>query len=179
MILTVLLTALGLLAVAFTGALVQTARRRSEIRPTLESIGLGAITNFFDTLGIGSFAPTTAWLKFRRLVPDSFIPATLNVGHALPTVVESAIFLLLGVHVDPVLLVACIVAAVLGALVGAPIVVRSSVRVVQAVVGVALLIAAALFAMKNLGLMPAGGAANACIRPTSMSPSSRTSSWAC
>ena len=162
MILTVLLTALGVLAVAFTVVLIQTAWRRSEFRPTLESIGLGAVTNFFDTLGIGSFASTTAWLKFRKLVPDSFIPATLNVGHALPTVAQSAIFLvLLGVHVDPILLVSCIVAAVLGALVGAPIVVRSSVRVVQGVVGLALLIAAALFAMKNLDLMPAGGVANA------------------
>ena len=166
MILTVLLAALGVLTVAFTSVLIQTAWRRGETRPTLESIGLGAVTNFFDTLGIGSFASTTAWLKFRKLVPDTFIPATLNVGHALPTVAQSAIFLvLLGVHVDPVLLVSCIVAAVLGALVGAPIVVRSSVRVVQGVVGLALLIAAVLFAMKNLNLMPAGGVANALAPP--------------
>jgi len=166
MTLTVLLAALGLLTVAFTGKLIQTARRRGELRPTLESIGLGAVTNFFDTLGIGSFASTTAWIKFRRLVPDSFIPATLNVGHALPTVAESAIFLvLLGVHVDPVLLLSCIVAAVLGALVGVPMVVKSSVRVVQAVVGLALLIAAVLFAMKNLDLMPAGGLANTLAPP--------------
>ena len=166
MTLTVLLAALGLLTVAFTGKLIHTARRRGELRPTLESIGLGAVTNFFDTLGIGSFASTTAWIKFRKLVPDSFIPATLNVGHALPTVAESAIFLvLLGVHVDPVLLLSCIVAAVLGALVGVPMVVKSSVRVVQAVVGLALLIAAVLFAMKNLDLMPAGGLANTLAPP--------------
>lgn len=166
MTIAVLLTALGVLALAFTGMLIQAARRRSELRPTLESIGLGAITNFFDTLGIGSFATTTAWLKFRRLVPDSFIPATLNVGHALPTVVQSAIFLvLLGVHVDPVLLVSCIVAAVLGAVVGAPIVLKAPVRVVQGVVGLALLIAAALYAMSNLNLMPIGGDATALAPP--------------
>lgn len=156
MIVTVLLAALGVLAVAFTGVLIQTAWRRSELRPTLESIGLGAVTNFFDTLGIGSFATSTAWIKLRKLVPDSFIPGTLNVGHALPTVAQAYIFIKL-VDVDPILLAACIAAAVAGSIVGAPIVVRLPVRVVQAVVGVALLIAACLYALSNMGMMPAGG----------------------
>ncbi len=166
MTIAILLTALGVLAAAFTAVLIRAALQRSETRPTLESIGLGAVTNFFDTLGIGSFATTTAWIKFRKLVPDSFIPATLNVGHALPTVVQSAIFLvLLGVHVDPILLVLCILAAVLGALVGAPIVLKAPVRVVQGVVGLALLIAAVLYAMSNLELMPIGGEATALAPP--------------
>ncbi len=156
MIVVVLLTALGVLAVAFTAVLIQTAWRRSELRPTLESIGLGAITNFFDTLGIGSFATTTAWIKLRALVPDSFIPGTLNAGHALPTVAQAYIFIQL-VSVDPKLLAACIAAAVAGSIVGAPIVVRLPVRIVQAVVGIALLIAACLYALSNLGMMPAGG----------------------
>jgi uncharacterized membrane protein YfcA len=156
MIVTVLLAALGVLAVAFTAVLIQTAWRRSELRPTLESIGLGAVTNFFDTLGIGSFATTTAWIKLRKLIPDSFIPGTLNVGHALPTVAQAYIFIQL-VSVDPVLLAACIAAAVVGAIVGAPIVVRLPVRVVQGVVGIALLIASSLYALSNLGMMPVGG----------------------
>lgn len=162
MIVAILLGLLAVLAIVFIFVLVATARKRGELSPNAESIGLGAITNFFDTLGIGSFAPTTAWIKFRRLVPDSFIPATLNVGHALPTVTQSAIFLvLLGVNVDPALLASCIVAAVLGALIGAPIVVRAPVQVVQGMVGFALLIAAALYAMSNLDLMPIGGRATA------------------
>jgi uncharacterized membrane protein YfcA len=159
---TVLLAALAALGVAFTIDLLRTAARRGETRPNGESIGLGAITNFFDTLGIGSFATTTAWIKFRGLVPDSFIPATLNVGHSLPTIVQSAIFLvILGVSVDPTLLASCIVSAVLGALIGAPLVVRAPVQLVQAIVGVALLIAACLYAMSNLNLMPIGGSATA------------------
>ena len=156
MIVTVLLTALGVLAVVFTGILIQTAWRRSELRPTFESIVLGGIANFFDTLGIGSFATTTAWIKLRKLVPDSFIPGTLNVGYALPTVVQAYIFIQL-VNVDPKLLAACIGASVAGAIVGAPIVVRLPVRVVQGVVGIALLIASSLYALSNLGMMPAGG----------------------
>jgi len=156
MIVTILLTALGVLAVVFTGVLIQTAWRRSELRPTFESIVLGGIANFFDTLGIGSFATTTAWIKLRKLVPDSFIPGTLNVGYALPTVAQAYIFIQL-VSVDPKLLAACIGASVAGAIVGAPIVVRLPVRVVQGVVGIALLIASSLYALSNLGMMPAGG----------------------
>ena len=161
MTITVLLAALSALGISFTIVLLGTAAKRKETKPNVEAIGLGAITNFFDTLGIGSFATTTAWIKFRHMVPDSFIPATLNAGHALPTIVQSAIYLvILGVHVDPVLLAACIAAAVLGSLIGVPLVVRASVRLVQGIVGVALLIAAALYAMSNLEMFPIGGTAS-------------------
>ena len=155
MIVTLLLACLCLVAAVFVIILVRTARQRGELRPSLEAIGLGAVTNFFDALGIGSYAPSTAWLKLRRMVPDSFIPAILNAGHALPTVAQALIFVTL-IKVDPKLLIACIVAAVVGGLVGAPVVVRLPVRAVQGVVGLAMLIAAALYAMTNLNLMPAG-----------------------
>jgi uncharacterized membrane protein YfcA len=156
MVVAILLTSLLLLGAVFVVALLRAAAARGELRPSLESIGLGAVTNFFDTLGIGSFAPTTAWLKLRRLVPDSFIPATLNAGHCLPTIAQALIFINL-VRVDPLLLVACIAAAVAGAVVGTPVVSKVPTRVVQAFVGVALLVAAALYALTNLGMMPGGG----------------------
>ena len=128
--------------------------------PTLETLGLGAVVNFFDTLGIGSFAPTTAWLKFRKLTPDRLIPPTILVGLTIGAVVESIIFLLrLGVKVDPVLLVGCIVACTTGGLIGAPMVHRTRVWIVQMVVAVALVLAAILFAMTNLKMMPGGGMA--------------------
>src|SRR5690242_7427522 len=76
----VLLSLLGVLTALLLATLLRAARARGELRPNLEAIGLGAVTNFFDTLGIGSFAPTTAYLKMRRMVPDSFLPATLNTG---------------------------------------------------------------------------------------------------
>ena len=50
------------------------------VGPSAEAIGVGAVVNFFDTLGIGSFAPTTAWFKFRKLVPDRLIPPTMSSG---------------------------------------------------------------------------------------------------
>ena len=69
----ILLGALVAIGTVFTVALLITAARRKALVPRIEAIVLGAVTNFFDTLGIGSFAPTTAWLKFRRLIPDSFL----------------------------------------------------------------------------------------------------------
>src|SRR5512138_1511437 len=84
---------------------------------------IGFVTNFFDTLGIGSFAPTTAIFKLLRRMPDERIPGTLNAGHALPTVVQALIFVAV-VTVDVVTLVSMILAAVLGALVGVRIVAR-------------------------------------------------------
>ena len=158
MIVPLLLGLLALLGAFFLFALLYAARVRGQMRPSGEAVGLGAVTNFFDTLGIGSFAPTTAYIKLRALVPDSFIPATLNVGHCLPTVAQALIFINL-VRVDPALLVACIAAAVVGAVIGAPIVLRLPTRAVQLAVGVALLVAASLYAATNLGLMPGGGAA--------------------
>ncbi|MEQ1617766.1 MAG: permease [Terricaulis sp.] len=148
-----LLTLLSLIAVWFTATLLRVAHKRGELVPKPEAVGLGAVTNFFDTLGIGSFAPTTAYMKLRKMAPDSYFPAILNAGHALPTVVQALVFITL-VKVDPALLLTCIIAAVAGAFVGAPMVQRSPVRLVQGVVGVALLVAAALYAAKNLGYIP-------------------------
>jgi uncharacterized membrane protein YfcA len=153
-----LLVALSGIAIYFTTVLLRTAHKRGELAPKPEAIGLGAVTDFFDTLGIGSFAPTTAYMKLRKMAPDSYFPAILNAGHALPTVAQALIFITL-VQVDPVLLISCIVASCAGAFIGAPIVQRSPIRLVQGVVGVALLIAAALYALANLNMMPVGGEA--------------------
>ncbi|HET6940769.1 MAG TPA: sulfite exporter TauE/SafE family protein, partial [Sphingomicrobium sp.] len=120
-----------------------------------------AITNFFDTLGIGSFAPTMAWFKLRKLVPDRLIPCTMLVGHTLPTLTQAIIFLLLlGVLVDPFLLAGCVLAVLMGGLLGAPLVAKTRVWIIQLVVGCALIAAASLYAMTNLGLMPGGGTAS-------------------
>lgn len=158
MIVAVLLTTLAVLASVYAVQLLRTARARGDLKPKIEGVAIGAVANFFDALGIGSFAPTTAWLRFRKLTPDSFLPAVLNAGHCLPTVVQGLVFVHL-IHVDPLLLIACIGASVAGAMVGAPLVLRLPVRGVQIVVGAALLIAAVLYAMTNLKLMPTGGEA--------------------
>ena len=156
------LAALGLLTVGFAVRWwrIERARRApgSRLRPPLADVAIGAVTNFFDALGIGSFAPTTAAFKLFRRVPDELIPGTLNVGHALPTMIQAMIFIAV-VDVEPVTLVSMIAAAALGAWLGVGVVARAPRRAIQLAMGVALLAAAALFLAAVLGLMPAGGEA--------------------
>jgi uncharacterized membrane protein YfcA len=155
-----LLVPLVLASVLFTIILGRSAIAR-QAAPKLEAVLVGAVVNFFDTLGIGSFAPTTAWLKFRKLVPDRLIPPTMLVGLTPPSIAEAIIFLiLLGVLVDPVLLFGCALALLMGGLLGAPLVVRTRVWIVQLVVAVALILAASAYTMTNLHLFPGGGTAS-------------------
>ena len=55
---------------------------------------IGFVTNFFDTLGIGSFATTSAVFKVWGLVRDEQSPGTLNVGHTLPSILQAFIYTL-------------------------------------------------------------------------------------
>ena len=160
--LTALLIPLGLATLLYAATLIRSAIVRGALAVRGEAVALGAVTNFFDTLGIGSFAPTMAWFKVRRLVPDRLIPPTMLVAHTLPTMTQAVIFLiLLGVAVDPVLLVGCVAAVLMGGLLGAPLVARARVWIVQAAVGAALVVAGAIYALTNLDLMPGGGTAAA------------------
>jgi len=162
-----LLVPLSLAILLFAVVLARSAIEKRAV-PSPEAMIVGAVVNFFDTLGIGSFAPTTAWLKFRNLIPDRLIPPTMLVGLTPPSMVESIIFLiLLGVLVDPVLLVGCVLALLMGGLLGAPLVNRARVWVVQLVVTIALLFAAIAYAMTNLHLFPGGGTASS-LPPTLM-----------
>jgi uncharacterized membrane protein YfcA len=161
----VLLGALAALALFYIARWFMLERRRVRATGEPASPGLllpvvGFATNFFDTLGIGSFAPTTSVFKLQRLVPDERIPGTLNAGHALPTVTQALIFIA-AVSVDPTTLVTMIGAAVLGAWLGAGIVARLPRRSIQIGMGVSLLVAAVLFVLGNVQLIPSGGDATA------------------
>jgi uncharacterized membrane protein YfcA len=118
--------------------------------PTPAQLGLGFVTNFFDTLGIGSFAPTTAAFKVFKMVPDRLIPGTLNVGHTLGAITQTFIYTLV-IEVEMLTLVLMIIAAVAGAWLGAGIVAGWPKRKVQIGMGCALLVAAAIFTWRNLG----------------------------
>lgn len=157
MILILLLSALALGSGAFVVALAL-ALRRQPATPSLEGAAMSAVTSFFDTLGIGCFAPTTAYLKFRRLVPDDLIPATMISGYALAAATEGFVFIT-AVQVDPLLLGLSITASVLGAVLGVSIAARLPVTPIRLAMGIGLLVAAITFALSNLGLMPHGGAA--------------------
>jgi uncharacterized membrane protein YfcA len=162
MLLIILVALLAAVGIAFTMFLVRAAMAAGQVKLRVEPTVVGTVANFFDTLGIGSFAPTLAWMRFRRMVPDQRIPMTMLAGYTPPVFVQSIIFLaLLGVSVDIVLLLASAVAITAGAIIGAPIAARSPVRTVQLVVAAALLMAALFYSLSNLGLMPVGGDAAA------------------
>ena len=127
-----LLGVLAIVGVAFTAAWVAAARKaRATLShddpaaedgpPSISHLAIGFVTNFFDTLGIGSFAPTTAWFKLRRVVPDRILPGTLNVGHTAPVIVQAFIYTVI-IEVDMITLVVLIGAAVAGAWLGAGVV---------------------------------------------------------
>ncbi|MDA0204523.1 MAG: sulfite exporter TauE/SafE family protein [Acidobacteria bacterium] len=124
--------------------------------PSKTHLATGFITNFFDTLGIGSFATTTSVFKFMRMVPDRLIPGTLNVGHTLPVIFQAFVYILV-VEVDVVTLTLMIVAAVIGAWFGAGLVAGLSRRAVQIGMSSALLLAAVAMFMSQMELFPIGG----------------------
>ena len=212
-----LLAVLAIVALLYLALVVRTTTRGVRAGdpavPDAGRIGTGFITNFFDTLGIGSFATTTTifrlrftpaqkkWacvilavlaavavvllmvlspatisavgvrfaltlfavlaagflvLFFGGSVDDQRIPGTLNVGHTLPTIAQAFIFTKI-VPVDPKTLILLIIAAVLGAWVGAGVVARWPRRRIQIGMGVALLAAAGLLLMTLTSSNPSGG----------------------
>jgi uncharacterized membrane protein YfcA len=208
-----LLAVLALVALFYVGLVVRAALRESRAgepaAPTAGGLSTGFITNFFDTLGIGSFATTTAIIRAKLTpaqqklwaiafaigipalaitlavlfparraaiiagvlllgailllalvkgmpVDDQRIPGTLNVGHTLPTIAQAFIFTKL-VPVDPKTLVLLIVAAVLGAWLGAGVVARWSRRRIQYGMSIALFAAAILLILTLTNRNPTGG----------------------
>lgn len=127
-------------------------------KPWSGLLGTGFITNFLDTLGIGSFAQQTAIFKFFKLVDDRIIPGTMNVGNAIPTVAQAFIFMT-AVEVDTSTLVSMSIAAPVGAVLGAGVVARLPRHKIQLGMGIGLMIVAMIILAGLLNLMPLGGVA--------------------
>ena len=120
---------------------------------------VGFITNFFDTLGIGSFAPTVAFNKFLKMgVRDKDLPGLLNVGDTLPVMCEAVIFTTV-IDVDPITLVTMLAAAAVGSWLGAGIIAKLDEIKIQKIMGIALLVTGVLMTLTALNLMPGGGEA--------------------
>jgi uncharacterized membrane protein YfcA len=155
-----LLIVLALVALSYIVLVVRATQRGARdgdaASPNGAGIATGFVTNFFDTLGIGSFATTTAIFRKWGLVRDEKIPGTLNVGHTIPTIVQAFIFTTL-VPVDPKTLILLIVAAVLGAWVGAGVVAKWPRRRIQLGMAIALFVFATLLILKIANRNPAGG----------------------
>jgi uncharacterized membrane protein YfcA len=148
----------GANAAAIVAWIKVSKQRRLPTRTTWADGIIGYVTNFLDTLGIGSYAQITALFKLRGKPQDELIPGTLNVGNTLPSFLGSLLFFG-AVAVEPVLLASMVIISGLGAWVGAGLVSRMPRRGIQLFMGVALLIAAGFFATTALGVLPPSGTA--------------------
>lgn len=113
---------------------------------------IGFTTNFFDTLGIGSYAPTTTFLKLTRsLKNDKLLPGTLNVGCAIPVMTEAFMYIKT-VKVDGSTLLSMVIMAMLGSFIGARVVAKLDERKIQVVMGCALAVTAILMILSATGV---------------------------
>lgn len=155
--LTMVLSVLGLMTAGFTGLFIKdVVKNPSDSDRFGAAFGVGFVTDFFDTLGIGSFAPTTILLKQFKLIEDRYLPGVLNISHTIPVVLEAFIFMKV-IEVEAVTLVSMLAAAVFGAVVGAGVVAKLPEKKIQLVMGIALFVTATLMVLGKVGLMPSGG----------------------
>lgn len=122
---------------------------------------IGFITDFFDTLGIGSFAPTTMIFQVTKFLKagDKQLPGTLNVAHTLPVLAEAFLFLA-AVEVEGITLFSMVISAIIGALVGARVINRFSEKKIQIVMGFCLIVTALIMAAKQMGWIALLGEGN-------------------
>lgn len=116
---------------------------------------ISLIANFFDTLGIGSYAIATSAWKFNKSVRDDLIPGTLNVAFGIPICVEATITMT-RIEMDSLTLVLMIAAAIIGSILGAKIISRLDIMKIRVVMGVALIIVAAITLCKINAVGPFG-----------------------
>ena len=157
---TAVLGALGVITVWFAAVFgMDISKHKDSLEPETSWAKMslvGFVTNFFDTLGIGSFAPTVAFSKALKQVEDRVMPGTLNVSCTIPVVAEAFIFMTV-IQVEPITLVSMLAAATLGAWLGAGWVSKMPEKKIQMFMGVALFVTASIMLAGKMGWMPGGG----------------------
>ena len=125
---------------------------------------IGLVTDFFDTLGVGCFAPTMFAFKVSGAMPkdemgrdrDDLVPGTLNIGHCCPVIAEALLFLDF-VAVEPVTLAGLLAAACLGGWIGAGWVAGWKVNTVRIALSFCLMVTAVVVIMRQFGIGPYAG----------------------
>ena len=148
MILTVLKSLFYIAFVGFAGLLgFDVSKHNKDLKASTgkdkaKYSAIGFITNFGDTLGIGSFGPIVALFNALKVnISDRLIPGTLNVSCTLPVLFEAILFTS-AVDMDPLTLALMIAAAVIGSYIGAGKIAQMDERKIQKVMGIALILAA-------------------------------------
>ena len=156
---TIIWVALIVLGLGFTVVL---ARDIIKHKYVLEKVSIwknaiiGFVVNFFDVLGIGAFAPQTALLKFTKQTDDSVMPGTLNVTNTIPVLIQAIIFIKI-IEVDVLTLVFMLLAATIGAILGANIISSLPVKSIRLIMGFALLITVVFMFARKMNWIQGGG----------------------
>ncbi|MCO4822666.1 MAG: sulfite exporter TauE/SafE family protein [Flavobacteriaceae bacterium] len=153
--------ALIILAIIYAVALIKDITKHKSVLENISVVKtaiIGFVVNFFDTLGIGSFAPQTALLKFTKQTEDRLIPGTLNVSNTIPVLIQALIFIKI-VEVEVITLITMLLSATAGAILGAGIVSKLSVRKIQLTMGFALLVTAFFMLSGQMEWIQGGGEA--------------------
>lgn len=160
LILRVVLVILGIITTAII--IKDCMAHKDELNPKLFLVNavIGFITNFFDTWGIGSFAPSTAAFKFTKSCDERLIPGTLNVGDTLPVTVEAVLFMNF-VEMDGLTLFLMLASSTIGAIIGAGIVSKWNLNFVRMALGIAMIATAIVTICRTMGLGPFGTAGEA------------------
>jgi uncharacterized membrane protein YfcA len=158
---TVIWIALILLAIFYSYVLIKDIIKHKAVLENVSTVKtaiIGFVVNFFDTLGIGSFAPQTALLKFTKQTEDRLIPGTLNVSNTIPVLIQALIFIQI-VEVEAITLITMLISATVGAVMGAGIVAKLSTKKIQLTMGFALLVTAFFMFSGQMDWIKGGGEA--------------------
>ncbi|NLY87077.1 MAG: sulfite exporter TauE/SafE family protein [Clostridiales bacterium] len=159
MLLTIIKSIIGVFAAVQAGLLSKMfIKGREPVDKKTNALfwGMGVIMNFFDYLGVGSFAPTLAIYRLTKTVDDDLIPGTLVTGCALPVAIEALVSLSV-IDVELTTLFSMYGTGILGAFIGGKWASKLEVKTIQRFMGFALIIAAAIMLLGKLNLMPVGG----------------------
>lgn len=116
---------------------------------------VGIIANFLDTLGCGSYAPSTFMYKIFNQMDDINIPGTLNIGDTFPVIFEAFIFTA-SVDCDPMFLWIMYACAAIGSFGFATIVTKWPRNKIRYTLGVIMILLSVIMLCKNTGVGPFG-----------------------
>ncbi len=120
-----------------------------------QAMFVGVLANFVDTLGCGSFAPSTFMYKAFGNIEDINIPGTLNVGDTFPVIFEALIFTA-SIECDPVFLISMLVAAAVGSFSFATIVTKWDKQKIRIGMSICMLACIPVMLCRNFGFGPFG-----------------------
>lgn len=151
--------------VEFVKDLVKNKEDLGDSNPIL-GFFIGFITDFLDTLGIGSFVMTILFSRLTGFVKnDKLLPGTLNIGHTIPVLIEALLFISV-VKVDGLTLLSLISAAVLGSILGARIVTKLPEKKIQIAMGICLIMTAGVMLARQKGWIELAGVGNTSLKLT-------------